>query len=121
MLRRCSSVVISATVLTDSNVLQRKGKAAKSSHAPGSNEVVAEATSFGRKAVKGPKKKSAEFSSLLKDSDQSVPAGNAGSSLSDMQSGLPADTASAPVFTEYQLKQLRAQCLVFLALRFVQL
>lgn len=118
----CSpSVVSSATVLTNSNVLQRKGKAAKSNHAPGSNEVVAEATSSGRKAAKGPKKKSAEFSSLLKDSDQSVTAGNASSSLTDMQSGLPADTASAPVFTEYQLKQLRAQCLVFLALRFVQL
>ena len=44
--------------------------------------------------------------------------GNADSSLNDMQSGLPGESASAPVFTEYQLKQLRAQCLVFLAMRF---
>jgi hypothetical protein len=101
--------------------LQRKGKAAKSSIATGSNEVVTDVTSSGRKAVKGPKKKSAEFSSLLKDSDQSVTPGSAGSSLNDVQSGLPAESASAPVFTEYQLKQLRAQCLVFLAMRFVQL
>lgn len=96
---------------------QRKGKTTKSSHAAGSNEVGTEATSSGRKAAKGPKKKSAEFSSLLKDSDQSATPGNAGSSLSEMQSGLPAEPPSAPVFTDYQLKQLRAQCLVFLAMR----
>lgn len=96
---------------------QRKGKTTKNSHATGSSEVVAEAASSGKKNLKCPKKKSAEFSSLLKDSDQSMPPGNSSSSLGDVQPGLAAEAASAPVFSDYQLKQLRAQCLVFLAMR----
>lgn len=49
-----------------------------------------------------------------------MPPGNSSSSLGDVQPGLAAEAASAPVFSDYQLKQLRAQCLVFLAMRFVQ-
>lgn len=79
----------------------------------------AEAIASSKKDVKAPTNRTAEFSALLNDSPQAVAPNNSGGSNSETRSGSSAENSSASIFSDYQLKQLRAQCLVFLALRFV--
>lgn len=100
------------------NMSQRKGKAGKIT-AIVNTDMGAEVIASSKNDVKGPTNRTAEFSALLNDSPQAVASNNSGGSNSETRSGSSAENSSGSIFSDYQLKQLRAQCLVFLALRFV--
>lgn len=98
-----------------SSIPQRKGKSGNVG-AAGSTDILSNVKASGKKGVKGLRGKSAEFSSLLEGSVQDVLPTDA-DPTTGASSFLPTNMTFESNFSEYQLKQLRAQCLVFMALR----